>query len=102
MTLEVGLGLKLLHIEAVPPREHLPVDVPQIVPRRVGPVVGELDREPSLQTPVAAREHFVHDRPRSKLQAVNFSIVSAVRMEMVGSPWERRWTGRRHVPNRTQ
>ena len=53
---EVGLFLELLDVEPVVAAEDLPIHVPQLVPRLVHPVLGELDREPASGRPVESGE----------------------------------------------
>jgi len=45
------VGLELLHVVAVGPREHAPVHAPQVVAWLVAPVLGEVER----RNPCAAR-----------------------------------------------
>ena len=52
--LRIRLAAIALQVTAVGPREDVPIDVPQIVSRRVSPVLGELLREPEVRRPVEA------------------------------------------------
>ena len=53
---EIGLLLKLLHVQPVVAAQQLPVDVAQLVTRLVHPVLGELHREPPPGRAVQAGE----------------------------------------------
>jgi hypothetical protein len=67
---QARLGLELLEIDAIGFADHLPIDIPQVVPRRVLPMLGELDRLPSIRAAMLAGEKAVDDVPGAQLQPV--------------------------------
>ena len=66
---QVGLLDVLLDVEPVRAGEDAPVEVARIVARRVGAVLGELDREPLVRALVAARDKALHGAARQQFEA---------------------------------
>ncbi len=58
---QVGLGLELLDVEPVRLGEHRPVDLGDVVPGRILPVLGELDREALERAGVQPRDEPLDD-----------------------------------------
>ncbi len=80
---EIGLLFVLLQVEPVGAPIHLPVDEPEVVARAIGPVLGELDGEPSVRRPMESGEEALDDRPGDQLQAAE--RVELGRVQQVGS-----------------
>ena len=70
---QVRLVVVLLHVELVGAAEHFPVDVSQVVARRVLAVLGKLDREAVKGAAVQARHIAFHDVPSTQMQAFDLS-----------------------------
>ena len=77
----------LLHEPLVGPREHFPVDVPQIVAGLVGAMLRELDGEALARRFVQPGEKSVHDPSRHNLQSPEGGDGGGV--QQVGA--QRRW-----------
>src|SRR5262245_32145877 len=65
---EVGLLLVLLHVEAVGLAVDLPVEVAEVVARRVLAVLRELHGEPLVRAPVPPRDDTLDDQPCAEVQ----------------------------------
>ncbi len=68
MGVEIGLLLVLLDIEAVRAPEDLPVDVANIIPGDIFPVLGELDTEAVIRAAMKSRDEPFDDKPGLELQ----------------------------------
>ena len=67
---EIGFDLELLEVEAVGLAEHLPIDVPQVVARRVLAMLGKLVRKALVRAAVQAGDVAFDDPPGAQLQAL--------------------------------
>lgn len=68
---EIGILFVLLDVETVLASVNLPVDVPEVVTRRVLPVLYELDRLTEVRTAMHTRKEALHDVSGSKLHRVD-------------------------------
>ena len=64
----VGVGLVLLHVEAIGPRVQPPVDAADVVAGDVAPVLGEVDRRPEKRRSMQTVDEPVDDRSREQVQ----------------------------------
>ena len=92
---QVRLLLEALEDDPVGAAEHLPVDVPRVIARDVGPVLAELHGLAVVGAPVHARDDPLDDHPGAQLEAPyagkDFRIVESFVARHRGGPHRRRW-----------
>ena len=62
---QVGFVFVLFQIELVRSAEHFPIDVAQVIPRRILAMLGEFDRKPAVRTAMQPSHVAFHDVPRA-------------------------------------
>src|SRR5690606_33149716 len=65
--------LKSFEIKAIALAEELPVEIPDVIPGGIFPVLGELDREARVRTSLKSADRAFDDPPRLQLQASKLS-----------------------------
>ena len=70
---QIGFLFKLLQIESIAFAEHFPIDVAQIVARRVLAMLGKFVREAAVRAAMQAGHIAFDDSPGAQLQAVQLS-----------------------------